>query len=107
MYPVNLTINESDSFTLHCKASGYPLPSLTWIVNSETVLENEKRAIIVQQINSYTVTSTLTILDTEPDNTGEYKCRADTTDGEFFIDSTVVNIIGWLKICIVYSVHWA
>ena len=35
--PVNQTINEADTATFHCNATGNPMPKITWLKDGETV----------------------------------------------------------------------
>lgn len=91
--PKNIVVNESSSFVLQCEATGHPPPLISWIIGIESLIKSGSRRIInTEQINAYTVNSTLTVLNAEPSDAGDYKCKAQS-DG-FHIDSTSVTVIG-------------
>ena len=89
--PTSIAVNESDSFTLHCVATGHPFPIIGWIAGTELVIESDKYVLNEYQSNAYTVTSTLTVLDSQPDNTKEYRCRAESEG--FQVESSFVSVI--------------
>ncbi len=89
--PANIVVNESNSFTLHCVATSHPLPLIEWIAGTESVIESDKYGLDEYQSNAYTVTSTLTVLDSQPDDTKEYRCRAESEG--FLVDSSFVSVI--------------
>ena len=76
-----------DNITLTCVASAYPLPNITWFQNN-TVIQQDDRTTIVStafnEIIGYTpddfgrVTSVLTILNASVNDSGSYRCVADS-----------------------------
>ena len=85
------TINETNSITFECSASGIPAPTISWLrINQtmSTLLTNGTRSLISppQVDNTYElpagrgtaflVTSTLTIPATQDEDSGQYACQA-------------------------------
>uniref|UniRef100_A0A1X7UTP7 Ig-like domain-containing protein n=1 Tax=Amphimedon queenslandica TaxID=400682 RepID=A0A1X7UTP7_AMPQE len=77
----NVTLNQSDTFTVNCSFSGFPLPVVSWyFLNNFTYLSNNSRIFITTFSQDITVTSTLTIrnLDKSTDE-GIYHCIGSST----------------------------
>ena len=91
--PVNITVNESSSFTVRCEATGHPLPLIDWIVDSKSVIEKDKYIIKEEEANAYTAISVLTVLDSLPNDAVEYKCRAQSNEF-LLVGTSMVNVIG-------------
>ncbi|XP_048587603.1 roundabout homolog 1 isoform X5 [Nematostella vectensis] len=64
--PVNVTVNETSTASFECQASGDPTPTVTWY-RGQTALTHGGRYVIGQ--------GTLTILRSNPSDTGEYRCN--------------------------------
>ena len=99
------TINETNSITFECSASGIPAPTISWLrINQtmSTLLTNGTRSLISppQVDNTYElpagrgtaflVTSTLTIPVTQDEDSGQYACQAvndfgNETSREFYL----------------------
>ena len=60
---------------LMCSASGYPVPSISWTHNGTAVNESD-RITIIQESNTRSSTSVLSILATMENDSGEYTCIA-------------------------------
>ena len=100
--PPTSHINESETLTLQCTATGYPNPSITWLYGDESasILSQDRRNVTESSDNEYTVHSTLIIVDVIPDDAGEYKCRAQYQNGHL-LDSSYVTVEG-MHVCIQY-----
>ena len=100
--PPSIHINESETLTLQCTATGYPNPSITWLYGDESalILSQDRRNVTDSSDNEYTVHSTLIIVAVIPDDAGEYKCRAQYQNGHL-IDSSYVTVEG-MHVCIQY-----
>ena len=100
--PPSIHINESETLTLQCTATGYPNPSIAWLYGDESavILSQDRRNVTDSSDNGYTVHSTLIIVDVIPDDAGEYKCRAQYQNGHL-IDSSYVTVEG-MYVCIQY-----
>ena len=112
------TVNETNRAIFECSASGIPAPIISWfriIQNAPTALVNSSDNLIAmpQVDDAYTlpdgrgtaflVTSTLTIPDTEDEDSGQYGCRAindfgnDTTTFDLIVQGKAVALFGPLN----------
>ncbi|XP_067825529.1 hemicentin-1-like [Heptranchias perlo] len=92
--PLATVVTVGERVWLHCQAAGEPLPTVEWTQNGQPVRENE-RAVVLPN-------STLHILSTEKEDTGEYECVARNLMGSSFIGITLtVQVNGgfseWLE----------
>ena len=93
-------LDEGDSVTLHCEATGYPLPTITWLWNNKALNHtntDDRRTIESQPAEKvYEVRSKLTIANLVPDDSGEYRCRLDGTflDGQLLTAEQNINVQG-------------
>ncbi|KAL5487277.1 hypothetical protein EMCRGX_G019860 [Ephydatia muelleri] len=72
--PSNLSLVQSANATLSCSATGSPAPNLTWRRTGGSGLPYS--ATIVTYGNSTTTTSTLSIVNTQPQDGSQYQCQA-------------------------------
>lgn len=74
-------IQEGDTFSLNCSASGDPTPEVTWLKDdsSATVdfVSDPRVSVTVELIEENNVLSTITVKGALPSDEGEYKCRID------------------------------
>ncbi len=87
------TVNESDSVTFNCSASGIPAPRISWFRNGSATSINDTRFSISQsQVDDnyelsdgrgtgFLVTSQLTVSTTQDEDSGQYQCRAENDVG--------------------------
>ncbi len=84
------TVNESDSVTFNCSASGIPAPSINWFRNGSAT--DTRFSISQSQVDDnyelsdsrgtgFLVTSQLTISATRDEDSGQYQCRAENDVG--------------------------
>ncbi|KAK3708275.1 hypothetical protein QZH41_005992 [Actinostola sp. cb2023] len=71
--PPHLIVNESQSAILHCSASGYPRPVVTWSKNNGTL--DNKRSVVDNS-------GKLEIKHVTRDDTGIYQCKASNILGK-------------------------
>ena len=67
----------TDSFT--CQATGEPVPTISWYFNGTSVNNDtdvDKYDIIDMEVNTTTISSTLTIMSVESSDVGTYTCNA-------------------------------
>ncbi len=93
MVNFNYTVNEDDSVTFNCSASGIPAPSINWFRNGSATSINDTRFSISQsQVNDnyklpdsrgtgFLVTSQLTVSTTQDEDSGQYQCWAENDVG--------------------------
>ncbi len=68
----------NDTFTLNCTASGFPVPSITWLHNNTQLnLPNRTNVVIVGNNTARSVVSVLTVTMATSVDTGNYSCRAE------------------------------
>ena len=68
-------MNQSDTFIAYCSFTGLPLPTIIWRFEN-TILYNSSRISITTDIQSITVSSTLTIKNVNKSvDEGIYTCR--------------------------------
>ena len=74
-----------ENITLHCLASGFPIPNITWLLNN-SMIEADNDRITVMTTDSPdlipfgTVSSVLTIERTVIADSGNYQCVANNLD---------------------------
>ena len=67
-------MNQSDTFIAYCSFTGLPLPTIIWRFEN-TILYNSSRISITTDIQSITVSSTLTITNVNKSvDEGHYLC---------------------------------
>ncbi|KAG1675437.1 Down syndrome cell adhesion molecule-like protein Dscam2 [Nymphon striatum] len=71
----SLKLKPGEALTLHCSASGDPLPSILWKIRDSTVEESGMTHIQSEEINGE-ITSTLSISRITSSDGGFYKCEA-------------------------------
>ena len=68
-------MNQSDTFIAYCSFTGLPLPTIIWMFQG-IILYNSSRISITTDIQSITVSSTLTITNVNKSvDEGLYTCR--------------------------------
>ena len=81
MSPASTGVQLGSNLTLNCSADGYPAPSIEW-VHFDAVITNSDVSAIEEVISSTVVTSTLTAMNIDTSNFGQYYCRARTSINE-------------------------
>ena len=74
-----------ENITLHCLASGFPIPNITWLLNNSMIVADNNHITIMTtnspDLNSFgTVSSILTIERTVIADSGNYQCVANNLD---------------------------
>ncbi len=100
--PVPVSVFAPTPLTLTCTAEGYPRPTIVWTKtspNGEVAEFSLPRDIfnLTETANGLNVTSSLTILDTNELNTGNWSCRANNSLGEAISQQAEVVIYCKLK----------
>ena len=74
-----LAQNEGDMISFTCQATGGPFPTITWCFNG-TLVSNEtdvnKYEILLMEVNTTTINSTLSIMNVQSSDVGTYICNA-------------------------------
>ena len=95
-FPPNTEVLVSNSVTLSCSATGIPLPNFTWSKAGTGFLVNGSDYTIRRVIDSSTrVTSELTVVAAEQQDTGQYSCTADNGAGTDFA-TFYLQVLGML-----------
>ena len=68
-------MNESYPLTFSCKATGEPVPTISWYFNKVSINDTNKYNI-TEFVNGSVVTSVLTILNVQSCDVGTYTCEA-------------------------------
>ena len=97
--PVRDSAFAPDAVSVVCRASGLPVPNITWIKTatngSETVLFSSSHNLnITEQVDKVTLDSSLTVDPTSVLDTGNYSCRAVNDFGNVLSDQAEVVIYG-------------
>ena len=74
----NFTVETAAS--LFCRATGIPIPHISWYFNN-TKLNASRKYIISVSMQPNRIRSTLFILNLSPFDEGSYKCEAKNTAG--------------------------
>ena len=84
-------MNQSDTYIVYCSFTGLPLPTIIWRFKG-IILSNSSRISITTDVQSITVSSTLTITNVNKSlDKGYYFCRG-------YQPSVYVDVIQHLKI---------
>ena len=78
----DLLENETNPVTFTCKATGEPVPTISWYFNS--VLINELNASdynVSSTVNRTVIESLLTVFDVQSSDVGRYTCFAENING--------------------------
>ena len=89
---MNYTVNEGNSVTFECSATGIPVPVITWLRNRKELIQNDSRVTIrnssapvsFMKVDSeivFEVSRTLTLDNTGESDSGLYECRATNVAG--------------------------
>ena len=103
----NYTVNETETVTFECLATGIPAPTITWL-SDEMVLNNSRVTIRMRNVVSYNrssdgqtvwrVTRTLELVNTVDADSGTYTCIATNSAGsaeeqfELIVQSKLIHI---------------
>ena len=89
--PDNLTVVEPENTIFSCLATGRPRPAIVWIRLSDmTQLSNSAEfSIQEQEMGNRERRSTLTIIGTQPSDSGAYNCRAVNEPGAIAENATL------------------
>ena len=117
---INFTVNEDNSVTLNCSASGIPAPTISWFRvdqnGSATSITDARFSISPSQVNDsyklsdsrgtgFLVTSRLTVSTTQDADSGQYQCQAEndvgntTREFELVVQSKSVIVGRFARIC--------
>jgi len=69
-------LNEGNTATFTCQATGRPVPTITWYHNSNSLVNGTKHTISEMSLNTTTISNTLTIMSVESSDVGTYTCNA-------------------------------
>lgn len=99
---MNVTINV-DSISLECIASGFPLPTITWFQNDTMIDDDSRISIMLTSYDSMTglfmpdsfgtVISVLTIENATVNDTGRYRCDAESAVDVYEIASSTEALV--------------
>ena len=97
--PENLTVISPNNATFFCQATARPGPDITWWRveddgNISRVMETtEEYAIVNVEMGERVRNSTLVVIDSQPSDTGVYRCLANNVS----YDSATANLIVYGK----------
>ena len=73
---IDQTENERDTASFTCRATGEPVPTISWYFNSALLANGARHTISETSVNTTTINSTLTIMSVESSDVGTYTCNA-------------------------------
>ena len=93
------TLNEGDTASFTCQATGEPVPTISWYFNGSVLLVNGmKHVISMISLNTTTNSSTLTIMNVQSSDVGTYTCNAtnvvstDTSSGVLTVNGELLIV---------------
>ena len=90
------TVSEGSSINLECNATGVPAPDVTWSYGGSSLMSNgvdyNISRSVVQTSETFSVTSTLTVIISEREDAGVYSCNASNGVGDTVTDSTTLVV---------------
>ena len=92
------TQNEGETASFTCQATGEPIPTIRWYLNSAPVDETNttKGSLSIMPLNTTAISSTLTIMNVQLSDVGTYTCNAtnvvstDTSSGVLTVNSELL-----------------
>ncbi len=99
--PVPVSVFAPAPITLTCTADGYPLPTTVWIrtsLNGTEMIDSSvmNDVLLTQSVTGFSVTSNLTLLNTDELDTGNWSCRASNNFG--FTESQTAEVVIYCKL---------
>ena len=76
--PADMNVTRTEELVLNCSANGFPRPEILWL-HSGTALENTCGIIITETFSEVDITSTLSVMSTSFEYSGNYTCLARST----------------------------
>ena len=70
------TLNERDTASFTCQATGKPVPTISWYFNDVILVNGMEHLISMVSLNTTTNSSTLTIMNVQSSDVGTYTCNA-------------------------------
>lgn len=92
------TVYKSDSVTFEVLIGGAPAPDVTWYKDNVELHESER---IVKSSSEESGSYTLTINESEPDDTASYSCKAKNKYGEEYAEASLTV----KSMCSIQTVH--
>ena len=97
---INQDLNEGDTASFACQATGTPIPNISWYFNGAPLDKDNTKKYMISDIslNSATVNNTLTIFNVLPSDVGTYTCEAanyassDTSSGVLNVNSKTISL---------------
>ena len=94
------TVNEGDTVSFTCQATGQPVPTISWYFSGTPVdkANTMKYTISMMSLNTTTIRNVLTIMNVQSSDVGTYTCNATnvvssdtssgvlTVNGELFLN---------------------
>ena len=86
------TLDEGDTASFTCQATGEPVPTISWYFNDTPVDE----ANTMMSLNTNTISNTLTIMNVQSSDVGTYTCNAtnvvssDTSSGVLTVNGELL-----------------
>ena len=110
---MNYTVNEADTVTFECSATGIPLPTITWLRNgmelnattdSRVTVGDPMEMVFSRDNDGETVSMvsrTLNLIDTTDGDSGMYTCMA-TNDADPGTATMDFVVIVWSELIILF-----
>ena len=76
---MNQVVDEEHTASFTCQTTGEPVPTISWYFNDapvNNVTDVDKYNIMQMEVNSTTISNTLTIMNVESSDVGIYTCNA-------------------------------
>ena len=98
--PVGVEVLYGDVVELNCTAEGHPVPTITWLMEpfgGGIPVDIATRNNVTENENSPYITSFLTLLSVNPNDTANYTCNASNSLGSE-TEKTFVEVLGMFHI---------
>ena len=90
-HPVNQEEVINNSFTVECRAEGFPTPSIQWYHNN-TMITNNSNRYIVETTSMNSITSIVRVIMADFTDSGVYHCEANSSVFVDNVNSDKMNI---------------
>ena len=92
-HPTDVLINNGSLATFTCEAFSYVSANLTWLQDGNVLVESSTINITTNN-DDHVYTTTLSILNVQLSDDGNYVCRVANREGEVMSNAATLAIIG-------------
>ena len=90
--PADDNVTATEQLELMCTADGFPRPAIVWMHNG-TVVQTDSRVMITDNLTELVIASSLVVMNTVSNDSGDYVCVATSTVFDDVFSETALVLI--------------